>query len=351
MESLIEKIESIESTQTKPTAPFAGTSKYAANQIINILHPPANSMNIPFANMSHSAYNPKDDYEGYTLHKGYSSPDRAVYVRDDGSHVVIAFRGTELHQGKHKAFRDIGTDILAGLGLESVSSRFKHAEDITKTLIQKYGKDRVFVTGHSLGGAQAMHVSNKYGVHAEVYNPFINVFDVESHRSFPNTVVHYNVGDPVAVGTPFIKTKKTYYHLNTNPKVPSVGLPMPFGVSGINQHSIDNLITPHSKSKPKPPIKTEVPKPKPTPVVTKPKPTPVVTKPKQLPQPQIFPTPQDIQQPTTIVQAPSRVQPKPKQVPIQQQRQSTTSYKPSVKTIKRSKKPKQYFGLSELIYT
>lgn len=346
MESIVKKVESIESSQKRPTAPFAGTSKYGAQQIMDLLHPPANSMDIPFANMSHSAYNPKDDYEGYTLHKGYSSPDRAVYVKDDGSHVVIAFRGTELHQGKHKALRDIGTDILAGLGLESVSSRFKHAEQITETLIKKYGKDKVYVTGHSLGGAQAMHVSNKYGVHAEVYNPFINVFDVESHRNFPHAVVHYNVGDPVAVGTPFIHTKKTYYHLNTNPKIPSLPLPVPFAVSGLNQHSIDNLLTPHSK-KSKPVTPSITPKPIPTQNPT--------VKPKQPVIP--MPTPQQNTSPDIAIAKPKNQIPKSKPAPQTIKRSQNTaktqqlSYRPSVTSIKKHKQPKQYFSLNELIYT
>lgn len=342
MESIVEQIESIESIRKRPTAPFAGTSKYGANQIMDLLHPPTNSLDIPFANMSHSAYNPKNDYEGYTLHKGYSSPDRAVYVKDDGSHVVIAFRGTELHQGKHKALRDIGTDILAGLGFESVSSRFKHAEDITKTLIKKYGKDRVYVTGHSLGGAQAMHVSNKYGVHAEVYNPFINVFDVESHRNFPHTVVHYNVGDPVAVGTPFIHTKKTYYHLNTNPKIPSLPFPVPFAVSGLNQHSIDNLLTPHSKTSKKPvPKSTPILKPNPTPSPAYRPSTQQVTKPEiAIPK----------QKPTNSI--PKLPRPSAFKVETKAASQSKSiTYKPSVITIKRHKQSKQYFSLNELIYT
>ena len=184
---------------------------------------------VNFADFAQAAYDPHDDFQGYNLSKKYSSPDRSVWIAHDNSHAILSFKGTD-----PKNMRDVGTDILLGAEMKSLSTRFQHAEDITNILVKKYGKHKVFVTGHSLGGSQAMHVSNKFGVHAEAYNPFVQWSDAETKASYRHAVVHWNVGDPIGFGIPFIKTKQTRYHYNWHARVPSIGL---------SQHAITNLTT------------------------------------------------------------------------------------------------------------
>lgn len=253
--------------------------------------------NANLADFAQAAYDPKDDFEGYDLSKKYSSPDRAVWVAQDRSHAILAFRGTN-----PKNLRDVGTDALLGAELSGFSSRFQNAENITKQLIKDFGKEGVIVTGHSLGGSQALHVSKKYGVYAEAYNPFVQLSQAEESESFPNAVVHWNVGDPVGIGIPFIKTKKTRYHYNWDATIKPIGpFPIPLAIGGLAQHGISNLV---SKNR-------------------------IHKKPKQIPRPTEIPRPTKIQKPGQVI-----------------------SYKPSVTTFKRGKKkPQEFFGLNELIFT
>lgn len=159
---------------------------------------------INYALLAQKAYkeNSQRGVLGYDILQQYSSPDRVVYQHQATKHVVIAFRGTDPKSwsgGFHaKGFRDLTTDVMLGLGSEGLSHRFYNAEKVTKAVVQKYGADNVSVTGHSLGGSQAMHVSNKYGLHAHVYNPHVTWSQALTATNYPNVSLHVNASDPVS---------------------------------------------------------------------------------------------------------------------------------------------------------
>jgi len=54
---------------------------------------------------------------------------------------------------------------------EYLSGRFRGAEKAYRNTAKKYGKENVQVTGHSLGGSQAVHVGRKYGVEGTAFEP------------------------------------------------------------------------------------------------------------------------------------------------------------------------------------
>ncbi len=54
---------------------------------------------------------------------------------------------------------------------EYLSGRFRGAEKVYRQAAKKYGKEHVQVTGHSLGGSQAVHVGRKYGVGGTAFEP------------------------------------------------------------------------------------------------------------------------------------------------------------------------------------
>lgn len=89
---------------------------------------------------------------------------RPVYT--DGTHAVVAFRGTRLTDTS-----DLRADVSIALGTESGARRFTDAEALTQQLIDRFGKDNVTATGHSLGGSEALDVSRKLGVRATAFNP------------------------------------------------------------------------------------------------------------------------------------------------------------------------------------
>lgn len=215
---------------------------------------------IDYARLSLASYQEGDNrkVQGYDILPEFSSPDRVVYRHQASGHVIIAFRGTDTKhfKGGHdsKTFRDVTTDALLATGMQTFSHRFENASNITGKVVKKYGKENVTVTGHSLGGSQAMWVSQHQQVHAEVYNPHVSYDQGLTGGNFPNVTMHVNEGDPV----------NAFYHGAYFEKVdkrrnPNKG-------KFIGQHDIHNFVLPVPAPPPKPtPTPTPTPAPTPTP--------------------------------------------------------------------------------------
>ncbi len=125
--------------------------------------------NDPYAHLSESAYLDFDEAEtramnhGYLIDRELSTPNAHVYKSSADSHAVIAYRGTN-----PKNADDLAADAHIAAGSRA-HQRFREAEDIAQRAMKKYQK--VIVTGHSLGGTQALHVNNVFGLDARVFNP------------------------------------------------------------------------------------------------------------------------------------------------------------------------------------
>lgn len=127
-----------------------------------------------FAKLSDGAYG-KKDVDGYEIDHELSNSNRTVYHKDGKA--VVSFRGTDLSGSKNR-WKDLGTDALLAFGLQDLSTRFQNAKKTTDQAISKYGKDNVSLTGHSLGGAQALYVHQKTGVDTHAFNPAVSPIDV-----------------------------------------------------------------------------------------------------------------------------------------------------------------------------
>jgi hypothetical protein len=125
-----------------------------------------------YARLSQGAYGSKD-IDGWQRDPDFSDDQRTVYYRDkdDGTkEAVLSFRGTELKKGTWKqSFRDIQDDVALGLGLQNLNSRFRRAGRLAKDVSNKYDGN-LTLTGHSLGGSQALYASNSTGLPAHVYS-------------------------------------------------------------------------------------------------------------------------------------------------------------------------------------
>ena len=73
---------------------------------------------------------------------------------------------------------------MLSLGLQDLSRRFKNAKHTTNKAIDKYGKDNVSLTGHSLGGSQALYVHTKTALPTHAYNPGVSPIDVARSKGF-----------------------------------------------------------------------------------------------------------------------------------------------------------------------
>lgn len=122
-----------------------------------------------YAELASGSYGGKDmTHLGYEIDPELSNRNRTMYFNKDTGKAVMSFRGTNV---KNKS--DLATDAMLALGLKDFSARFKNANKYSKKAIEKYGKDNVAFTGHSLGGSQALYVNSKHDVETHAYNPFV----------------------------------------------------------------------------------------------------------------------------------------------------------------------------------
>lgn len=103
----------------------------------------------------------------YEVDDKLTNDNHVTFVNKETGKATIAFRGTEVTN-----VADLFTDVGIAFGLESYTPRFQEAKDVTEKALKKYGgKDNVSATGHSLGGSQAMYVSDRFGIQSHSYNP------------------------------------------------------------------------------------------------------------------------------------------------------------------------------------
>lgn len=122
-----------------------------------------------YAELASGAYGNKDmSHLGYEIDPELTNRNRTTYYNKDTGKAVMSFRGTNV---KNKA--DLATDAMLALGLKDFSARFKNANKYSKKAIEKYGKENVVFSGHSLGGSQALYVNSKHGNETHAYNPFV----------------------------------------------------------------------------------------------------------------------------------------------------------------------------------
>jgi hypothetical protein len=94
----------------------------------------------------------------------WSQPNSTTFVKDGKA--VISYRGTNITD-----MADLAADAAIAIGWNHMSGRFWEADRTYQAAVKKYGADNVEVTGHSLGGAEALYVARKYGAGGTVFNP------------------------------------------------------------------------------------------------------------------------------------------------------------------------------------
>lgn len=94
----------------------------------------------------------------------WSQPNSTTFVKDGKA--VISYRGTDITN-----MSDLEADAAIALGWNHMSGRFWEADRTYQAAVKKYGAENVEVTGHSLGGAEALYVARKYGAGGTVFNP------------------------------------------------------------------------------------------------------------------------------------------------------------------------------------
>jgi hypothetical protein len=96
---------------------------------------------------------------GFKLDTQLSSHKNSVFFNPNSGETVISFKGTN-----PKNVEDLWDDLAIVGGFETHTSRFKGADKLYDAVEQKYGKDRLKIVGHSLGGSAAMFAGEKHDV-------------------------------------------------------------------------------------------------------------------------------------------------------------------------------------------
>lgn len=186
------------------------------------------------AHLARAAYSGAKEVHGWEMDMELSNENRAVYHK--GGKAKVAFRGTDPshllkpHKPREfaKSWRDIGTDVLLGVGLQDVASRHRNALRTTDLAIQKYGKENVSLTGHSLGGSQAMHVSRKRGIKATGFSAAASPVDVLRKRTYS----HFH-----SVSTKYDPISSMTHH-----KVKRIGKKTTVSQKSSNPHALENYL-------------------------------------------------------------------------------------------------------------
>ncbi len=150
------------------------------------------------AYMAKAAYHRNDMSQevyqlGYTVDEdlsdsNVSDTDHIYTTFTKNGKAVVAYRGTNPFNTS-----DLHADLAISNGTYSWHGRFTGAEMAYVNAVNKYGKDNVQVTGHSLGGSQALHMGRKFGAHGAVFAPGMGAGSWSLHKS-PITIV---VMDPL----------------------------------------------------------------------------------------------------------------------------------------------------------
>lgn len=209
------------------------------NEPIDAANPPAEpststeSTEIPdwqkYAVLAQASYTRAKPVEGYTIDPEFSDRNRTLYVDDKSGKAILAFRGTKLSGDQSSKWADLGADALIAMGIQDASARFRGSRKVAKQVIAKYGKDNVVLTGHSLGGSQALYVHHRLfdKPEAHAFNAGISPVDVmrskgifgpDHIRSLFNKVpvwgknVHSYItrGDLISSLSPHIKGLRTH---------------------------------------------------------------------------------------------------------------------------------------------
>jgi hypothetical protein len=192
----------------------------------------------------------KGAYSGTPV-KGYEivtqSPTIKIYKKPDSDDLVVSARGSY-------DLRDWKTNVTLPFNGLASSDRYKEDKAFVTNALEKYGKGKkVYVTGHSLGGAVAEQLKKdipeiKTG---KTYNPAFQGSDFFSRKK-SNVKRVYGSGDALGVfgrylpGAEVKKTKKSYANETVSVANPVIGKVADI----VRSHQIENISeVPHKKKK------------------------------------------------------------------------------------------------------
>ena len=184
--------------------------------------------------------NREQNLNGWTYKETLSNHKSGFYseIYTKGDNAVLVIRGTESYSGKKELLKDGWNDFQMGLG--NLPYQMKDAERAYIQTAQKYGKENVILTGHSLGGSEAQILGAKYGNETITFGSYgvKNFNGVEVNYS-DNITNYGNAQDGIFVNNIDNQIGKT---MILNPTVKSGGdFDKEYKYHGLEPHNIDKL--------------------------------------------------------------------------------------------------------------
>jgi putative lipase involved disintegration of autophagic bodies len=93
-----------------------------------------------------------DELEYFEIDKELSTEEHSIFHDKNTKETIISYRGTT-------NMKDVITDSQILVSREENTDRYKKSQEIFDRVAEKYGKDNIAVTGHSLGGGVALHIA------------------------------------------------------------------------------------------------------------------------------------------------------------------------------------------------
>jgi len=126
-----------------------------------------------FAAAAYKSKNSRKDIQGHKYFKGLST--REIGIWSSPIRTVVAIKGTS---NPHNLKSDIH------LILKQPKKAFKGLKKRMDLIIQRFGKGKIILTGHSLGATKAMEIGRVYGLPGVIFNPFVP--QLNNKRTFDN---------------------------------------------------------------------------------------------------------------------------------------------------------------------
>lgn len=196
-----------------------------------------------YRRMAQSAYSGKP-VKGYNIIS--QSPTVKIFEKPGTNELVVSARGS-------KDLRDWKTNITLPFNGLASSDRYKEDKAFVKDALEKYGKDKkVYITGHSLGGAVADQLKKDFPAikKGKTYNPAFQGSDFFSHKKSPVERV-YGTGDALGFfgrylpGAKLNETKRSVANEAVSKASPFIGKTADI----IRSHQIENISDGKSKKR------------------------------------------------------------------------------------------------------
>lgn len=162
--------------------------------------------------------------------------NRDILTVREGDMYTVALRGTDLVRDPYRAFSDLFQDVNIAIGKNDRVYRIDQASAVLQEMFKHISKERIILTGHSLGGFVGANLAERYQMKAVLFNIGCSPLDAVGVRRGLKNITHYttnNLGvfppviDVLSVSSLFIY-RFPYYIVPVK--------------SGLSKHTIENFI-------------------------------------------------------------------------------------------------------------